>query len=166
MVDCSRLSRSDEPRGEPSLIGLSRGENASRREPRSKLHNTKWSWTLTAIGRWKVLCWKSYWQNEVSSDSQLQRTHFPPIIDAKIGLKKTGKNWRALFFLFLPMTTILCNFAPQSRDKRSLVAVQSFFCAIRSLAHALKHSRLGIAQASLALLSARRSLKYWNNQPQ
>ena len=35
---CCRLSRSDEPRGEPSLIGLSRGENASRREPRSKLH--------------------------------------------------------------------------------------------------------------------------------
>ena len=32
--------------------------------------------------------------------------------------------------------------------------------ARRSLAHALKHSRLGIAQASLALLSARRSLAY------
>ena len=34
--------------------------------------------------------------------------------------------------------------------------------ARRSLAHALKHSRLGIAQASLALLSARRSLTDWN----
>ena len=33
---CSNLSRSDEPRGEPSLLGLSRGENASRREPRSE----------------------------------------------------------------------------------------------------------------------------------
>ena len=32
---CSNLSRSDEPRGEPSLLGLSRGEDASRREPRS-----------------------------------------------------------------------------------------------------------------------------------
>ena len=29
---CSNLSRSDEPRGEPSLLGLSRGENASRRK--------------------------------------------------------------------------------------------------------------------------------------
>ena len=53
------------------------------------------------------------------------------------------------------------NFALQSRDKRSLVAVQSF-CAIRSLAYALKHPRLWIAQASLALLSARRSLTDWN----
>ena len=39
---CSKLSRSDEPRGEPSLLGLSRGEDASRREPRNackiKLH--------------------------------------------------------------------------------------------------------------------------------
>ena len=32
---CSNLSRSDEPRGEPSLLELSRGENASRRKPRS-----------------------------------------------------------------------------------------------------------------------------------
>ena len=38
MVDCSKMSRSDEPRGEPSLLGLSRGENASRREPMSEWH--------------------------------------------------------------------------------------------------------------------------------
>ena len=36
VVDCSKMSRSDEPRGEPSLLGLSRGEDASRREPRSE----------------------------------------------------------------------------------------------------------------------------------
>ena len=33
---CSNLSRSDEPRGEPSLLGLSRGEDASRRKPMSE----------------------------------------------------------------------------------------------------------------------------------
>ena len=48
IIICSELSRgenasrrkprSDEPRGEPSLLGLSRGENASRREPRSEWH--------------------------------------------------------------------------------------------------------------------------------
>ena len=32
------MSRSDEPRGEPSLLELSRGEDASRREPRSEWH--------------------------------------------------------------------------------------------------------------------------------
>ena len=37
----------------------------------------------------------------------------------------------------------------------------AIFCK-RSLAYALKHSRLWIAQASLALLSARRSLTDWN----
>ena len=36
MVDCSNMSRSDEPRGEPSLLGLSRGEDASRRKPMSE----------------------------------------------------------------------------------------------------------------------------------
>ena len=59
----------------------------------------------------------------------------------------------------------MLNFALQSRDKRSLVAVQSFFCATCSLARALKHSRLGIAQSSLALLSARRSLAYALKHP-
>ena len=38
VVDCSKMSRSDEPRGEPSLLGLPRGEDASRRKPRSELH--------------------------------------------------------------------------------------------------------------------------------
>ena len=38
MVDCSKMSRSDEPRGEPSLLGLSRGEDASRRKPMSEWH--------------------------------------------------------------------------------------------------------------------------------
>ena len=33
--DCSKMSRSDEPRGEPSLLELSRGEDASRSKPRS-----------------------------------------------------------------------------------------------------------------------------------
>ena len=47
---CSNLSRSDEPRGEPSLLGLSRGENASRREPMNackiKLHRKQEFWFL------------------------------------------------------------------------------------------------------------------------
>ena len=47
---CSNLSMSDEPRGEPSLLGLSRGENASRREPMNackiKLHRKQEFWFL------------------------------------------------------------------------------------------------------------------------
>ena len=47
---CSNLSRSDEPRGEPSLLGLSRGENASRRKLMNackiKLHRKQEFWFL------------------------------------------------------------------------------------------------------------------------
>ena len=56
---CSNLSMSDEPRGEPSLLGLSRGENASRRKPMSackKLHRKQEFWFLEcgAKLRWVV----------------------------------------------------------------------------------------------------------------
>ena len=47
------------------------------------------------------------------------------------------------------------------QEIKTLVCGAILFCK-RSLAHALKHSRLWIAQASLALLSARRSLTDWN----
>ena len=48
---CSNLSRSDEPRGEPSLLGLSRGENASRRKPRSEWHKKLCTATKSFISR-------------------------------------------------------------------------------------------------------------------
>ena len=56
---CSNLSMSDEPRGEPSLLGLSRGEHASRRKPRSackKLHRKQEVWFLECCAklRWVV----------------------------------------------------------------------------------------------------------------
>ena len=63
---CSNLSRSDEPRGEPSLLGLSRGENASKRKPRSEWHKKLCTATKSFISRLRCKVMMFLWPKKIT----------------------------------------------------------------------------------------------------